>query len=148
MSTRKINLRTGAQSRLSPRQALTRIILPGLFLWAVLWACNTPSIPMPPPGPDSFSFEQTTAGLVVLHISANDRIPPGATVTVKNLKNGLFVGGPAGFDGSFDSQPFLGDIGDVAQISFVEEATGDGGVTCLVIGNFDGVPVEDPRCGG
>ncbi|MFH2009635.1 MAG: hypothetical protein ABI333_23785 [bacterium] len=128
-----------------PRQFIGRILVPGLVLWAILWACNTPSIPMPPPGPDSFLFEQNQDGLWTLTIKPNVYIPANAEVTVKNLENGLFVGGPAESNGSFLSQPFFGNIGDVIQIWFITPQE-EGGVTCLILDTND-PPTEDPRCG-
>ena len=129
-----------------PRQVVTRILLPGLVLWAILWACNTPSIPMPPPGPESFTFDQHSEGLYTLSVDPNTLIPSSSQITVKNLANGTFVGGPVNPDGSFSSPPFYGDLGDIIQFSFVTPGD-EGGMTCLILGNLGDVPVEDPRCG-
>ena len=130
-----------------PKQVITKILLPGLVLTLILWACNTPSIPMPPPSPESFTFIQATEpDHFILEIDPNDRIPAGASITVHNLDTGLFVGGPAASDGSFRSLPFAGELGDIIQVSFITTSE-EGGVTCLVLGNIDGDPEEDPRCG-
>ena len=127
-----------------PKQFIGRILIPGLVLWAILWACNTPSIPMPPPGPEAFLFEEHPDGLWTLTIDENIYIPGGAEVTVKNLENGLFVGGPATVDGSFVSQPFFGNVGDIIQIWFVT-AYDKGGVTCYVL-DTNYPPTARPRC--
>ena len=130
-----------------PKQVITKILLPGLGLLLILWACNTPSIPMPPPSPESFTFIQSAqTGYYELEISANQYIPEGAEVMVKNLDTGLFVGGPAGAGGAYHSMPFAAELDDIIQVSFVTDS-GEGGVTCLVLGNIDGTPDEDPRCG-
>ena len=65
-------------------------------------------------------FEQNPDGLWTLTIDQNVYIPGGAEVTVKNLDTGLFVGGPATSDGSFMSQPFFGNIGDIMPANIEE----------------------------
>jgi len=136
------------KDRLTVRRALTRILLPGVGLLLILWACNAPSFPLPPPGPESFAFEQTGQAQVSLHIEANDRIMPGARVTVENLGLHIWVGGIASGDGSFTSVAFDAVPGDIVQVSFEDPVDdGRGGSTCLVVGNFGAPPVEDPRCG-
>ncbi len=126
------------------RQIITRILLPGLALWAVLWACNTPSIPMPPPGPEIVSFVQQDENHFVFEIEPNQLIPAGAEVTVRNLDLNIWVGGLANGDGSFRSEPFEGAPGDMILLSF--EKNGDGGVTCFEL-RVGSNPPEDPRCG-
>jgi hypothetical protein len=126
------------------RQFIVRILLPGLALWAILWACNTPSIPMPPPGPEIVSFIQEDDTHWRFEIEANQYIQPGAEVTVKNLDKNIWVGGLAGADGSFLSEPFAGDLGDVVQLTFVKN--GEGGTTCFVLQAGQNPP-EDPLCG-
>lgn len=136
-------------NRLTLAKALRRIVLPGVILLLVLWACNAPSFPLPPPGPESFSFEQVSQGQVVLHVDPNDRIPAAARVTVENLALHVWVGGIAGADGSFDSQSFSASPGDIVQVSFADPGDESrGGSTCLVVGNYGSPPVVDPRCGG
>jgi len=135
-------------NRLSFRKALTRILLPGLVLLIILWACNAPSFPLPPPQPEAFVFEQTGQAQVVLTIEQNDRIMPNARVTVENLKLNVWVGGLAGPNGEFTSMPFTAEDGDIVQVSFEDPDNEDrGGSTCLIVGNYGGVPAADPRCG-
>jgi hypothetical protein len=129
---------------MTARQWVTRILAPGLLLWIILWACNTPSFPLPPPTPEALSFEQVGTGMVVLHIDPNDRIPPSAVVTVKNIDTQQFVGGPADADGSFDSPPFAGSDGDQIQLSFASD-DGQGGSLCVILGNYGAEPMET-RC--
>jgi len=127
------------------RQVITRILVPGLALWAILWACNTPSIPMPPPGSEIVSFiEAEPDDHYIFIIEQNILIQPGAEVTVKNLTENLWVGGLADELGSFTSQPFFGHIGDMIQVTF--NLDGEGGTTCFVL-SLDPHPVEAPRCG-
>lgn len=127
------------------RKFITRILLPGLALWAILWACNTPSIPMPPPGSEIVSFVQATEeDHYIFTIELNIYIQPGAEVTIKNLDKSVWVGGLAESDGSFVSQPLFGHIGDMIQLTF--SLNGEGGTTCFIL-SLDPHPVEDPRCG-
>ncbi len=126
------------------RLFITRILLPGLALWAVLWACNTPSIPMPPPGGEIVSFIQEDEDHWTFEIEPNDYIQPGAEVTIKNRTLNIWVGGLAGTDGSFQSEPFQGSPGDIIQLTFVKND--EGGTTCFVL-QAGSDPPEDPRCG-
>jgi hypothetical protein len=126
------------------RQVITRVLLPGLALWAILWACNTPSIPMPPPGGEIVSFIQEDPDHFRFQVDANQYIQPGAEVTVKNLDRSVWVGGIAETDGSFLSEPFAGAPGEIIQLSFIKD--GDGGATCFIL-SVGQDPVEDPRCG-
>jgi hypothetical protein len=127
------------------RQVITRILLPGLALWAILWACNTPSIPMPPPGSEIVSFIQSDLeDHYIFVIDPNPLIQPGAEVTIKNRDENLWVGGIAEPDGSFESQPFFGHIGDMIQLTFTKN--GQGGMTCFIL-ELGPNPTEDPRCG-
>ena len=76
------------------RQVITRILLPGLALWAILWACNTPSIPMPPPGPEFVTFIQSDLeDHYILEIDPNPLIQPGAEVTIKADLSGTDIDG-------------------------------------------------------
>ncbi len=126
------------------RQVITRVLLPGLFLWAILWACNTPSIPMPPPGGEIVSFIQEDPDHYRLEIGANIYIQPYAEVTVKNINESVWVGGLADEFGGFLSEPFAGTPGDIIQLSFVKD--GEGGSTCFILAVGQD-PIEDPRCG-
>lgn len=128
------------------RQVILRILLPGVALWAILWACNTPSIPMPPPGSEIVSFVQEDDGHYRFEIEPNDYIQPGAEVTVKNLRLNIWVGGLADSEGYFLSEPFAGSPGDMIQLSFSKN--GEGGATCFILEvGPDPLPTEDPRCG-
>lgn len=129
------------------RQLLTRILLPGLGLLMILWACNAPSFPLPPPGPEAMHFEQTGAGLVTMRGDPNDRIPPAALITVMNETLRVGVLCYAEQDGSFDCGPFFGDVGDLVKLSFTDpDDETRGGSMCYVLDFTDPV-VEDPRCG-
>lgn len=125
------------------RQLITKILLPGLALTVILWACNTPSIPMPPPGSELVSFIQEDPEHYSMDILANQYIQPGAEVTVKNLNLSIWVGGLAGPNGEFRSEPFAGTPGDKIQLKFTKN--GEGGTTCFVLA-VGADPLEDPLC--
>jgi len=126
------------------RQFITKILLPGLALTAILWACNTPSIPMPPPGGELVSFIQEDTDHYRFAIEPNNFIQPRAEITVKNLDRVIWVGGEAQADGSFLSEPFQGAPGDMIQLTFTKN--GEGGTTCYILA-VGADPVEEPRCG-
>lgn len=129
------------------KQLLTRILLPGLGLLVILWACNAPSFPLPPPGPESMHFEQQSAGLVTFSADPNPSIPSGAEVIVWNLDLRVGAGCYAEADGSFECGPFYGEEGDLVRMTFsdVQDEKG-GGSMCYLISFVDPVP-EAPRCG-
>ena len=129
------------------KQLLTSIIGPGFVLLLILWACNAPSFPLPPPGPESMHFDQTAQGLATLRADPNDHIPPDAQVIVWNLD--LLVGSAcyAQADGSFECGPFYGDMGDLVRMTFTDpEDEKRGGSMCYVLAFVDPVE-EDSRCG-
>lgn len=130
---------------MSKRKIITRLVLPGLVVWAVLWACNGPSFPLPPPGPDAMQFDQVDQELVSLTIDPNPQIPGTAVITLKNFRTGQFVGGPANADGSWLSPPLGAIQGDLVQLSF-RTPEDEGGVICLVVGTFGQHGPEDRRC--
>jgi hypothetical protein len=133
--------------RMSAKQLVTRILLPGIALLLLLWACNAPSFPLPPPGPESMHFEQTSAGLVTMRGDPNDRIPPDSEITVLNKTLRVFAGCYADVDGSFECGPFYGDAGHLVSFTFTDpDNEKRGGSMCYVLGFTDPV-VEDPRCG-
>jgi hypothetical protein len=133
--------------KMTPRQLVGRVLLPGVVLLLVLWACNAPSFPLPPPGPENFAFEQQQQGVTVLRLAPNDRVGAGFRVEVFNLDRRQGVFGYAEVDGSFESLPFYATEGEIIQFSFHDpDEEGRGGSTCLVV-SFDATPVTDPRCG-
>lgn len=132
---------------MSLKQLLTRILLPGLGLLLILWACNAPSFPLPPPGPEAMHFEQTAQGLVILRADPNSNIPAEAQIMVWNLDLRVGAGCYAAPDGSFECGPFYGDVGDIVRMTFTDpEDEKRGGSMCYVLDFADPV-VEEPRCG-
>lgn len=129
------------------RLRIARLAL-ALAAVATVWACNAPSIPVPPPGMKaSFTSELVPDGaggqktVWLAHGPANmDAV--FARFYVFDTNRGQGVIGLAGGDGSFDTQPFDGDEGDRVEISYETPAGGHSERVCfqLVLG------AEAPNC--
>lgn len=89
----------------------------------VATACNTPSVPLPPPLVGNMNFDAgPTAGTVVLKSPPESNI--GAvrfSIYNRTQQVGVIVESAA--DGSFTSPPFAGADGDSVQV-YYEDATG------------------------
>lgn len=132
---------------ITTKQLVTRILLPGLGLLVILWACNAPSFPLPPPGPESMAFEQQGTGLISLSADPNPYIPPSAEIVVMNMDLRVGVICYAATDGSFDCGPLYGDAGHLVKMTFTDPVNEKrGGSMCYVV-SFGGPPAEDSRCG-
>ena len=99
-----------------------RIWLAAGLLGGVL-ACNTPSVPLPPPDLPSLGFLSAGVGEVELQ-GAADPQHADARFYVFNLSNGEGVITTAAADGSFTTGAFAGKEGDRAQI-YYDLPTGD-----------------------
>jgi hypothetical protein len=99
-----------------------RLYLAATALGAVL-ACNTPSVPLPPPELPSLGF--LSAGLGEVQLTGKPD-PAHASVRfyVYNLSRGDGVITTAAADGSFTTGAFAGGEGDTAQI-YYDLPTGD-----------------------
>jgi hypothetical protein len=101
------------------RRPFIRLGIAAALLGAVL-ACNTPSVPLPPPDLPALSFQSaqmTPAGLVVLQGKPSTR-HADARFYVYDLGQGDGVITSAAHDGSFTTSPFSGADGDLVQIYF------------------------------
>src|SRR5437899_12918797 len=81
-------------------------------------ACNTPSVPLPPPAVASLSFQTTsTAGLVVLQGMPQPRHANARFyIFNRTQKDGVIT--VAASDGSFTTSPFAGSAGDSIQLYY------------------------------
>ena len=87
-------------------------------LLAGLFACVTPSVPLPPPLISSLSFAQApTAGQVVMQGAPTSR-HANVRFYVYNRSKGDGAIAQAGADGSFTTVPFLGASGDNVQLYY------------------------------
>jgi hypothetical protein len=109
---------------------------------AILTACNTPTIPLPPPEPAPedmvvalyeldpeklvFSAEPVEAG-------ARLSIPAGARVTIFDEDSGYGTLVTAGDDGRFVSDPLTGGEGDLVRIGYETEEGEVSHDLCLLV---------------
>jgi hypothetical protein len=84
----------------------------------VVLACNTPSVPLPPPFLGALTFQPgPETGKVVLHGNANAQ-HADARFNVFNTSNGEGVIVTAAHDGSFTTEPFAGADGDLIDLYY------------------------------
>jgi hypothetical protein len=94
------------------RLVLATTLLAGVF------ACVTPSVPLPPPLISSLSFAMApTAGQVVMQGAATSR-HANVRFYVYNRSKGDGAIAEAAADGSFTTVPFLGAAGDDIQLYY------------------------------
>jgi len=95
-----------------------RIILGAALALAICAACNTPSVPLPPPLVETMRFTTAgTAGTVTLSSPAEPQFG-SVRFSIFNVSQGLgviFISNP---DGSFTSPAFPGNDGDYIDISY------------------------------
>jgi hypothetical protein len=97
--------------------------LGGVMLLLVFGSCNTPFIPLPPPGDPTFTPVTITDGMGGPRMLWETRGGPapemtGARVFVYNLDAGSGVIGTAGPDGSYVVNPMEGTPGDRIQLRY------------------------------
>ena len=81
-------------------------------------ACNTPSVPLPPPALDSISFQPGTASDTVFMQGQADSRFANSRFYVLNLTRNQGVITDAAPDGSFTTDPFPGATGDTVEIYY------------------------------
>jgi hypothetical protein len=95
-----------------------RAYLAAALLGGVTVACNTPSVPIPPPVLNELRFRAGgTPGLVVMQGNPNPN-HANARFYIYNHSRGDGVITTAGGDGAFTTSPFAGTDGDTARIYF------------------------------
>ena len=81
-------------------------------------ACNTPSVPLPPPLLDAISFADGGApGMVVMQGAPSPRHANVRFYIFNRSRNDGVITGAAA-DGSFTTSPFAGSEGDLVQLYF------------------------------
>ncbi len=86
---------------------------------ALLFACSTPSIPIPPPDASSISFDHDDVSGTATFSYAVDPDFGGSLVYVLNRDKGVGVIDTARSDGTVGpTDPFMADIGDRILITF------------------------------
>jgi hypothetical protein len=80
-------------------------------------ACNTPSVPIPPPVISALNFTQPMDGQVVVTGKPESR-HANAQFFILNRSTGSGVITTAAADGSFTSTPFAGQMNDTLQMSY------------------------------
>lgn len=89
----------------------------------VATACNTPSVPLPPPLVENMTFDSgPTAGTVILKSPPQSGIG-GVRMSVYNVSQQVGVIVETATDGSFTTPPFPGAGGDYMQL-YYEDQTG------------------------
>jgi hypothetical protein len=90
-----------------------------LFVLAALTgACNTPSVPLPPPALGALSFQRSGQPDLVVVSGMPTSVHAGARFYVFNRDRGDGVITTANADGSFTTSPFPGGDGDLVQMYF------------------------------
>jgi hypothetical protein len=102
-------------------------------------ACNTPFIPLPPPGDPTFTPVMVSDGRGESHLAWQARGAPsaamsGAKVTVYNLDGGTGLIVRAQTDGSYLASPFEGKVADRIQIGYEDPEGHPSQEICRVLG--------------
>jgi len=136
------------RGRLLRRRLLKLATLLGAF--TILWACNAPFIPVPPPGA-SFSsalVDDGTGGQKTVWITHG--LPSSnaafARYSVFNVNAGIGTLTTAGADGTFTSAPMDGALNDHIQV-YYETPGGDYSESiCLLLTTDVGAGGSAPAC--
>ncbi|HEX4459483.1 MAG TPA: hypothetical protein VIA18_15995 [Polyangia bacterium] len=88
-------------------------------------ACNTPSVPLPPPALDVISFQPGPASDTVFIQALADSRFANARFYVINLTRNQGVITDAAPDGSFTTDPFPGATGDTVEIYYDAQGSGE-----------------------
>jgi hypothetical protein len=99
----------------------------------VVCACNTPSVPLPPPDLPALGFADSgQPGLVVLRGKADSQ-HASVRFYVFDSTRGDGVITPAMADGSFTTEPFQGADGDAVQIYYDLPSGDRSQVVCVTL---------------
>ncbi len=124
------------------RLRIARLVV-ALGVVSLIWACNAPFIPVPPPGQVSFMSALVSDGAGAMKTvwiatgPANDKaINARFSLFNLRLRTGVVAEGKA--DGSYVSSPFDGTMGDQVDIWFETSDGNLSGTACVLL-------VEGPR---
>lgn len=122
------------------RRVLT-VAIPALLLLMV-WACKSPSFPLPPPDREMITLEVTSEPGQVTVVGNPGAVPPDVRVVLINLDQGFgyfFLALP---DGSFRSPLVQAEEGE--RIQFYYEEDGDSSYPICFLVDFTQFPL--PSC--
>jgi hypothetical protein len=124
------------------RGGWVRIFVAAAALLAI-FACNTPSVPLPPPILGALGFQSGGTGLAVM-TGAPETRHANARFYVYNHSRGDGVITTAAADGSFTTSPFAATEGDTAELYYDAPNGEHSGSACVQI-RF-GVPLLSIGC--
>ena len=111
----------------------SRTLLGSLLAAAVLAACATPSIPIPPPSPENMAFEVDADAGVASFTYRRNADYAHAIVYVFNRDAGEGIIATADGEGAVATQPFPAADGDEVVVTF--ELESQLASTCVVVAN-------------
>jgi hypothetical protein len=148
--------RGGAEGRVAPGPAGWRSVCSSvggtmrrLRLWlaatalTAVVACNTPSVPLPPPDLPSLGFISAGIGMVSVQGMPSAE-HAGVRFYVYNISRGDGVITTAAANGSFTTSPFAGTDGDTVQLYYDTPATGRSQDVCVAL--HVGTPLLSVTC--
>lgn len=118
------------------------LLVPAFAL--VLAACNTPSIPLPPPELGALRFRAASSVQTVELVGTPNPHHAGVRFSAFNRSRLVGVLVEAGSDGSFVTQPFAGSAGDTVELWYERDGDRSESITCTEIGLGD--PLDTTRC--
>ena len=130
------------------RLRLVRLAV-ALGVVSILWACNAPFIPVPPPGETSFSSELVSDGMGgqktvwIARGGANNQAAL-ARYFIFDVNRGAGVIAAAMADGSFEAPPMDGTMGDHVQVFYETPQGDDSPEICLLLMDGPKAPVCPP----
>jgi hypothetical protein len=100
--------------------------------YLLIFACNSPYIPIPPPDPTY--TESSTPGEWQVHTPADSRAI-GSRYFIYNANTGSGLIQAAGTDGSMDAYPLQGQVGDYIEIHWERSLTESSSTICRPLGS-------------
>jgi len=120
----------------------TKVLVAAAALVAVT-ACNTPSVPIPPPVLSAIAFTAPSPGTVVV-VGQPEPRHANARFFVINRSTGDGVITTAAPDGSFTTTPFAGKMNDTVQMFYDTPAGEHSEEVCALL--QVGLPLISSRC--
>jgi hypothetical protein len=123
--------------------AIRRKILVAAAALLAIAACNTPSVPIPPPNLAAISFAAPATGQAVMSGKPEPR-HDNAVFFVINRTTGDGVITTAAADGSFTTTPFAGNMNDTMELSYQTPAGDRSENVCVAL--VFGAPLVSGPC--